>query len=508
MPTPVQQDPLQRKTGFAPPGSAGWTPAPNPPPPTAASGGVSTPPTNVALNDPKPGSVSAHGTVTPGGPTPVQQPTAAPDSGLLSTPGAYEEWLKTHMGALGTPTRTEGLYDSGGAAGLDNSPLSGVHTADSSADYNAWLAANGGVTGGGDSAGVLSGLASGPSKASQVYMDTAKGALGGPGATETTYAKSGNAFDSTGAAEDWYAKYGNDPMQKSYTESLYEGGIGQLDPYYQRQQDLAIRDAQTASAARGGFNSGYAGQQERDLIGNFKGQQAKEWVDLAPQADAAKLARYNQGEKFAGDAGDAYSKRINDMFGLATATDKATNDRVSTLSGAAAAGDSADNAAANTRVSAANNADRNAVDIYTANEGAHATGANLTREQADQNIGLATAQDTANRNNINAKFGLAGAADSSDLGRLFAQGGMAKDLQSTGQDRITGGLSATTDQATREAKLVQDIQGDTANIDSMDDTALQALADKYGVSLQELNSVKDDAKSLVALLTSAASGKK
>lgn len=558
----------KKKTGFAPPGSDGWS---TPPPPS------STTPANQLYDDngqPIPGASAptdsnnsvAEGATSPGrnttgnvaeginaytpppptGPpagappvlpppttgstgynsprTPTSVPSNAPpelpppgqggtsvtppsSSGLLADPGAYEQWIKAHAGDLDKPTRAENLYDAGGASSLDNSPLNGVTTKDSSAAYNDWLSTHGSVTGAGNSSSVLSSLPTGPSKSSDVYT-TASGTLGKPSATEDVYGKDSAAFDSPGAREAWYAKYGNDPMQKSYTETLYEGGIGQLDPAYQYAQDKALRAAQTASAARGGFNSGYAGQEERDIAANLRGQQAKEWVDLAPQADAAKRARYTQGEQFAGDSNADYRQRINDTFNIAGLNDKATNDRLDTLSTIAGRGDSADNAANNTRVTAAGNADRSATDIYRAEGEAQGRGADLTREQGDQNINLATAQDAANRNNVTTKFKLAGDADSSQMGRFGVQAGLEKDLQATGQNRILGGLDATTSQADREAKLVQDIYSDTANIDSMDDTALQALADKYGVSLQELESVKGDAKSLISLLTSAVSGGK
>lgn len=569
LPTPV----IGAQTGYHPPGtSSGFSP---PPPVTAASGGHSTPGAatgGTALNDPKPGGVTPTGAVTPGGPTPVQSPTSPPPSGLLSSPGAYEEWLKANSSKLDTPTRTENLFDGGATSTLDNSPLSGLSTSDSSAGYKAWLANNGSVQGAGNSANVLSGLSTGPSNSTSVYKD-ASGTLTKPGAAEDVYSKNstafnapgtgedfyskygdeqmqhtatenafdqyGNGFDDPGSLEAWNAKYGNDPMSKSYTESLYEGGIGQLDPQYDYALKKALEKSRIANSASGEFNSSYANQRDRDVIDNLTGQQAAKWVDLAPIADAAKRARYDQGEKFAGDSQDAYNKRLLNMFDIsgqkdkstldrfnqgekfasdsndqyrqrvldnfdiAGLNDKATNDRLDTLSSIASRGDSADNATANTRVSAASNADRSANDIYRSAMDANRTGADLEREQGDQNIDLASRQDASNRSNLTTQFNLAGAADASQVGRLLTQGGFAKDLQTTGQNRVIGGLDQTADQGKREADLVNQVYGDTRGIENMDDTQLQALAQKYGVSLEELNSVKSDVKSVVDLLTQA-----
>jgi hypothetical protein len=545
------------------------------PPPTGATTGYA-PPAGATRTNPAPPPAlpppSATGT-SASGPAPSPTPTSTPSAGLLSSPGAYEEWIKANSSQLNDPTRVEGLYDSGAAGVLSNSPLSGISNTDSAASYRDWLANNSTVTGAGNSAGVLSGLSTGPSNSTSVYTN-ASGTLTKPGAVEDVYAKNsaafnapgtgedfyskygdqqmqntatesafgqyGGGFDDAGAQEAWYAKYGGDPMAKSYTETLYEGGIGQLDPAYQYAQDQALKAARTASAARSQFNSTYAGQEERDLAANIRGQQASKWVDLAPQADQAKRARYDQGERFAGDSQDAYNKRllnmfdiagqkdkstfdrfdqgerfagdandqyrqrILDTFGIAGLNDKAGQDRLDLLSTIASRGDSADTARDNTRVNAASNADRSAADIYQLERDAQATGSTLTRQQGDQNIDLATAQDSANRANLNSQFNLAGAADSADIGRLLTQGGFAKDLQTTGQNRVIGGLDQTADQGQREAELVNQVYGDTRGIENMDDTQLQALASKYGVSLQELESIKGDAKAVIDLFTQAA----
>lgn len=563
-------------------------------PPNTASGGVSTP-TGMDTSHTASGGVSTPFTgytsdpyastrVSPGAPAPAPAPTntapvAPPKPSLLAEPGAYENWIKTHQGALDTPTRVEDLYSSGVQNNLMNSPLSratpiavtgydisgigntgnsqgvlgsisgpsGGPSVGSSASVLSSLTT--GPTSGPDarsSAGVLAGLATGPSASTDVY-NTSKGTLSGPGALEQRFAEMGDAFDDPSAYEDFYSKYGADPMQKSYTETLYEQGLGQLDPYYDYAEKRALDAAQNRSAARGGFNSGLAAQQESDITANLRGQQAKTWVDLAPVADQTKRARYDQGSNFAKTASDEYRDRILSGFGIAKDTQAAQNTRFDTLSGIASRGDAADTARANTRVTAAGNADdasigafgaewsaRNAaganrvtaagnaddanVDAYSAEWNARNTSdanrvsaarsadqaaidraraendakyqsGQLSLSQYQANNSLYAQQSADARANLDTLFGTAGAADASQMNRFTTQGTLNKDLQTTGQNRVLGGLDAISGQSERDAQLAQQIYSDMSGINSLDETALQALADKYGISLQKVRDI-------------------
>ncbi len=591
-----------------------------------------------------PSAPTAAAPAAPAAPAPVAPPTP----GLLSAPGAYEEWLKANQGRLDAPTNVENLYNSG-AANLTNNI--GNVTPVQSGSYQAWLAGGGasgpsagasasmlgsapnagnssgvlgslyGPSGGpsaGSSAGVLGSLPTGPSNASQVYQD-ASGQLAAPGSFQQKFNADGDAFDAPGAYEtafaggnpfdaagayetaydqygdsfnapnqyeDFYSQYGGDPMQKSYTETLYEGGLGQLDPYYDYAEKRALDTAQNRSAARGGFNSGLAAQQESDITGNLRGQQAQSWVDLAPVADSAKRARYEQGSGFAKTASDQYSQRIRDLFDTAEGEDDAFNTRnlnrfgiakgqddaytqrilaafgladtnqqreegrFDTLSTIAGRGDAADTARSNTRVTAAGNADdasigafsaewnarnaadqnrvsaagnadrtaadiystqgtiagnadRTSVDAYRATQDANLSGERLSLDQWLANAGLANQQDSNNRANTTTNFNLAGQADDASFGRLSAQGGMARDLQSTGQNRVLGGLGATGAQGDREAKAAS-IYNDLQQVYSLDTIALQAMADKYGIKLQQTQDEAAQRNELIALLIKAA----
>ena len=733
-----------------------------------ASGATAAPPTNYAgiISSAFPdissssipwnptGSMTSARRALPAAPTPT-----AP---LLSTPGAYENWLKANSPQLNGPSNVESLYSSGGTA-LPTSPLSTLGSQDNSGAYGAWLNASGGSPSAGNSAGVLAGAGTGPQAAMQLFnsggpkvgysagianagvnsqnsqgllasgqpahgassgvlsspnytlnsqnalaqgapnvdasgrvlaagagntlnsqamynsgapnvaasgkvLDTlatgpsnstnvyslANGAMKGPGAYEQMYNTNGTAFNAPSTGEKFQSTFGGDPMQLSDTEKLYNSGVGQLDPYYDYAEKRAIQAAQTASSARGGFNSGLAAQQESDITGNLRGQQAQSWVNLAPQADAAKLARYGQGEQFAQDATNDYNTRVLNAFGLANTDQTQQQNRYSTLSGIASAGDAADLGRNALRVTSANNVDQNSIGAYNARESAAAnadqsantlfttkgniannidqnsigaynafsTRANNADTQANQmfqtrgniannvdqnsiqayqafgnvaanadtaannlysnrvtasgnadtanvnafnslntaasnadsaynnnlstrgniassadsaainafnagsgaqnnlaNIGLnqqtnnlatATAQDTSNR--ANAQFGInsAAAADAAKYGRLGTQGGMMQDLQSTGQNRIQGGLSATTSLSNSDASAIQSILSDNASIDQMDATQLDAVLARAGVSIEERNSIVDLVKSGGATATAAltSAGKK
>lgn len=601
---------------------------------------------NTGLADPSYATTQAGGTATPMGTgttagAGTTTTTTTPTNALLSQPGAYEEWLKANMGQLNDPTRVENLYDSGAFGSLTQpsaiskvSPIAqnGFTIADlgntgNSAGVLSTLSGPSGGPSVGYSAGVLGSLTTGPSSGANIgasrdvlgnlttgptdranigasrdvlstlsagpsnstgVFDAASADLGEPGELERRYASMGTAFDEGGAYENFFGQYGSDPMQKSYTETLYESGLGQLDPYYDYAVKRSIDAAQRASSARGGFNSGLAAQQESDIIGNLRGQQAKTWVDLAPVADSTKRARYQQGSDFAKTASDEYSERILNAFGIAKDTQAAEENRLDTLSGIASRGDAADTARANTRVtaagnvdqaenqayasfwdalntaganridaagnvdraendafanfwtatnqagqnrvSAAGNADDASVDAYSAewtarnnadsnrisaagnadtsaintfraqNEAAYQSG-QLSLAQYQANITLANSQDATTRGNATTIADLAGRADASDIGRLTTQGGMAADLQTTGQNRILGGLDAITGQSSREADLARQIYNDMSSVNQLDDVSLQALADKYGIQLQMLKDAVSAGGDIIANIT-------
>lgn len=502
---------------------------------------------------------------------PSTGPPAASSSGLLSAPGAYENWLKQHMGQLDDPTRVETMYNSGAAAGLNNSPLNGLTPTSAASGYEQWLAAQGGGPTTGNSAGVLSSLTTGPTSgpnggnAQGILGQLSTGPTSGPnagnsasvlGSLATGPSLSSGVFDTAspqlsgpGAMENFNAMYGGangDLMTPGYTEQLYQSGIGQLDPYYDYATKRALQQAQTASSARGGFNSGLAAQQESDILGNLRGQQAQEWVNLAPQADAAKISREGLGASIANNAQSQEDNRLQTLSGIASAGDAADLGRNSLRVSAASNADNsalgafqdfwnaknnadsnlitgahnadtdntdafqaewnARNNADQNRITAGANADSSAIGAFTAGSNAQHNATNDALNQFMDNLGLASTQDTANRANIDDQFRLAGNADSNQISRLLTQGSMAKDLQSTGQDRILGGLGAVSGEATQEANLTQQILSDTASIDKMDDTQLQALAQKYGVSVDEIKSIAGDAAAATGLATKILSG--
>ncbi len=411
-------------------------------------------------------------------------PTAAAPP-LLSVPGAYEQWIKENAGQFSNPTAVENLYSTGAASKLGTSPLSSLSSGNVTDAYNAWLGGQnatsgigasarmvGGGTGGGSSSGVLSSLSTTPSNATGVFNDTAKPQLNDPGAMEA-----------------FYSKYGADPMQKGYTENLYESGVGQLDPYYDYAQKRAMDSARNSSAARGGFNTGLAAQQESDIGANIRGQQAQQMFSLAPQADAAKVARETLGFGEANTAQSQEQARIKELSDAAQAGDQGDYQKNQLRVNAAGNADSSAAAMYSASVNAAGNADRAAIDAFNANTGAHYDAGQLGLAQQGQNTSLATQQDAAQRNNLDEQFKIATGVDNSQQGRLLTQGGLEKDLQNTGQDRLAGGLNATQGLSAAESKIAQNVWNDMGDVNSLDATKLQALAEKYGVTLQEMKDI-------------------
>ncbi len=423
--------------------------------------------------------------IPPAAPPPSAAPPDSSPTGLLATPGAYEQWIKDNASQFSNPTAVENLYSTGAASSLGTSPLSSLSGGNVTDAYNAWLGGQnatsgigasarmvGGGTGGGSSSSVLSSLSTTPSNATGVFNDTAKPQLNDPGAMEA-----------------FYSKYGADPMQKGYTENLYESGIGQLDPYYDYVLKRAMDSARNSSAARGGFNTGLAAQQESDIVANIRGQQAQQMFSLAPQADAAKVARETLGFGEANTAQSQEQARIKELSDAAQAGDQGDYQKNQLRVNAAGNADSSAAAMYSASVNAAGNADRAAIDAFNANTGAHYDAGQLGIAQQSQNNSLANLQDQAQRNNLDEQFKIATGVDNSQQGRLLTQGGLEKDLQNTGQDRLAGGLNATQGLSAAESKIAQNVWNDMGDVNSLDATKLQALAEKYGVTLQEIKDI-------------------
>lgn len=477
------------------------------------------------------------------GPPPPPGTSASQGSGaagVLSDPGVYEQWVKDHIGDFNTPTNVEQLYGSGASNPLNTSQTSQLGSVGPGV-YQSWatqgaaalsgpgaesslypgavstLGSNNAASdfyGSNPFGGIISNL--GAVNGAQTAFNASEGALSQPGAVQNVYGKFGNAFNDPGAYEKFYQGTSNggsnDPLAMSDTEKLYNSGIGQLNPFYDYASQRAIEQAQNASAARGSFNTGLAAQQESDILGNLRGQQAQEMTNLAPQADAARISRLALGSNEANTANADYENRINDIFGLASKEENAQEGRFKTLSDIGSAADNsaigvanaqtnAGNAQANaaaaadasTRAnvageeSAAQNADQDALARIKAQQGILDQSEQLQQADDAENRARAAAADTEQRARIDDIYNQAGQADNAYQGRLGAQAALALGEQNAGQDRLGTAFGDTNKLDSQEAGLVQNILGnENQQIADLDDTQLQALADYYGVNLQEL----------------------
>lgn len=426
------------------------------------------------------------------------QPPGAPPA-LLSQPGAYEQWVKDHIGQFDDPTRTEGLYDSGASQ-------------PGSSAYQDWYQVHGGDfdTPGkrestfGDVYGGFMGVPtdsafnfSAPSiGAGREVFGKASGALSDPGALEQAFLEAGGSFDDPGAFEKWAQQYAGDVMNKGYTENLYESGMGRLDPYYDNAEKRAIGGAQRSSAARGGFNTGLAAQQESDISANIRGQQAQQTEALAPLADAAKLNRYKLGSDLEQMNQDDYSNRIFGKFKLAGDAQAAEEGRYKNLAGIAGiadAGTAAEGqigeAAARDSANSQNDAARNRIAALSgAGQAAESADASSRQRTLDSGGAAKTAEDEAAQR-MKEKLDAAGGADLAERDRLLTGATLAQGQQNAGQDRIMGMIQTGMGLDNKESDLVTGIYGDMKNVDAVDDAWLQAEAEKYGVSMGEMKDI-------------------
>jgi hypothetical protein len=165
---------------------------------------------------------------------------------------------------------------------------------------------------------------------------------------------------------------------------------------------------------------------------------------------------------------------------------------------AASNADRAYNDNLSTRGNIASNADSAAIGAFNAGSNANYNAGQLGISQQGANLATANAQDASTRNNAVTNFNLATTADNAKYGRIGAQGGMMQDLQSTGQNRLAGGLSANTNISNADASSIQSILSNTAGIDQMDETQINAILAKAGVSMELRNSIVSDIKSGVS----------
>lgn len=490
--------------------------------------------------------------------------------GVLSGPGAYEQWAPGAASQFNGPSNVETLYGSGNTGVLNTSRSAGLGDV-SGGVYQDWAAQNKGAfanpgqretfantTGrqlagpgmleanaGGlagrfsdpslreNLAGRLGGELRGPSNAQQIYGQV-RGSLSGDGSVNKRFDQMGDSFDQQGALENWSDQYAADPMKASRSELLYDSGHGGLADHYDYAAKRAMDATQRASAARGGFNSGQASFAENDIMRQIRGEEAQNKASLAGQADSAERTRYAQGQGFAQDEGNAYRQRIMDAFGLSQADDQSTLDRATGLSGIARGADASEATRRGQALDVATAGDQGELqrtgaqaDIYGAADAGTrariglgsdiAAGADrgmldrmgaagdmqyrsegLAAGQATENRMRAGAADSEQRQRLNDLYGYAAGSDAAKTGRVDTQGKILGTQQTMGENRLAGALGATSSLDSREAGLVKDILGNTQGIENMDDTQLQALAEKYGIPLEKRNDfvqlLKDGAK--------------
>lgn len=197
------------------------------------------------------------------------------------------------------------------------------------------------------------------------YWNSIKGQFNGPTAGETRMAGDAATLrDTQTANETLWGRLasgqdeGYNAMKQTLPELSQQGAMERFDAnglneFYDRQFETGSRRLDTASAARGGFNSGAALRGIQELDADLSAQHAKDRMTAAQQAQEAMLSRLTQkgavGNNMggleadvAGNASDSAIDRVNKAAGFEKTGIDSALQRVATGSGIAGGADSAD----------------------------------------------------------------------------------------------------------------------------------------------------------------------
>ena len=380
-------------------------------------------------------------------------PTSPQRSGVLSQPGAYEDWYRQNASRYNQPTSLSSYWSSisGKFGGQRYQPTT---SRDAFNTVGSGLRSQGaGTTNAYGVSGQLRNTTQG-----EGYMNTAAGMLGGVNNTAQYYGDNRNFFESPGAIEDYFAANGDrfqqagfgeqnaqgilqDPnltglydnrlvgneldyfrqplRDLSYSEKLYESGNQGLNQWYDLQRQRQQEDLENQMSAMGVFGSGETAEAMYRMREGLAAEQARDMAGLAGQADAERRARADLLFGAAGSAADEELARGGLMLDSAGMGLQLDRDAISRLS---AGGDLA-NAASRyglDRVTAGGDLARSADDSIL----------NQARGLGDIGQGMATTE--IDRLYRSGTLGLD--ADAEDRSRITDYYGMASDVDQLGLD--------------------------------------------------------------------------
>ena len=296
--------------------------------------GSTQPGTNVSMQTPLQRPAYQPSAAAPGGST---APTGtATRSGVLTQPGAYEQWYAQNASRYNQPTTLNSYWQSisGQFGGQRYQPttsrdaysnLQGMFSQPGQGTTNAYSVA-GDLRNATEGEGLMNtgaAMLGGVNNTAQYYGDN-RGFFEGPGAIEDYYAANGDRFQQAGFGEN-YAQgilgdpaltgmfgqnlvgdeldYFRDPLRaQSYSEQLYESGNEGLNQWYDLQRQRQQTDLENQMSAMGVFGSGETAEAMYRMREGLAAEQARDMATLAGQADAERRARAGLLMDFSGAA--------------------------------------------------------------------------------------------------------------------------------------------------------------------------------------------------------------
>lgn len=258
----------------------------------------------------------------------------------------------------------------------------------------------------------------------------------------------------------------------SYSEQFLLGdGTQGLDKYFDDLHAKKARLLDDRVAAGGSYNSGAAVRANEELSRDIIDQQVLKRMELSNQADVQKMARLGEGRTLMQGADTALNNRLTTGGNLARNADISAGERASgkqsvykgdaearlaaIAQGGKVAGDAQD--AWMRRInsgSAASVAAQTArTNRYAGAAAAGTAAAGVRTMRNNVRAGIADGVDTATQRRAAGGAGIAGAADTGDLAWLNAGGDMANQLQKAFEGRLRGGLQDATAFATTLAGI-------------------------------------------------------
>lgn len=499
--------------------------------------------------------------------TPSTSSQAAPRTGALTGPGAYEQWYQQNASRYNQPTASSSYWQQvqGRVQGQRFQPTAARGAYDQMSSR--YSQPGQGMENAYDISGQLRNQTQGegvmnaatayysqPNNMAQYYTDN-RGFFGTPGDIENYYDANAGRFQTEGFGEkyaqgilqdsDLNSLYDNrlvgdeldyfrpELRNQSYSEQLYESGNEGLNQWYDLQRKRQTEDLENQLSAYGLFGSGEMVEGASRLREGLAAEQSRDMAGLAGQADAERRARADLLSGMANSASQEEVARGGLMLNAAGTGLQLDRDAIARLS----AGGNLANMSSQyglDRVQEggvqANNADQS---LFAQGQGLGQLGNMMSQQEINRltnsgNLGMQADQEESRRllDLYNAGMGvdnlglqaqaadlswlqagsqMAGQADVNDLARLQSAGGAAQLAQTMYQDRERYGFQDPFAAASSMAGAYGGMASNNTSQDAAARTeAVNLLMQKAGLSAAEAERRAQEWASSGTLLTQLA----